>query len=30
VRSERLHAQDGDLVTWTLEDDLARSSVDVR
>jgi hypothetical protein len=30
VRSERLHAQDGDLVTWTLEDDLARSSIDVR
>lgn len=30
VRSEALHAQDGDLVTWTLEDNLARSSVDVR
>jgi len=30
VRSEALHAQDGDIVTWTLEDDLARSSVDVR
>jgi hypothetical protein len=30
VRSERLHAQSGDVVTWTLEDDLARSSVDVR
>ena len=30
VRSERLHAQDGDVVTWTLEDDFARSSVDVR
>jgi hypothetical protein len=30
VRSEALHAQDGDVVTWTLEDDLARSSVDVR
>jgi len=30
VRSESLHAQDGDVVTWTLEDDLARSSVDIR
>ena len=30
VRSEPLHAQAGDLVTWTLEDDLARSFVDVR
>ena len=30
VRSETLHAQDGDVVTWTLEDELARSSVDVR
>jgi hypothetical protein len=30
VRSEALHAQDGDIVTWTLEDDLARSSIDVR
>ena len=30
VRSEALHAQDGDVVTWTLEDDLARSSIDVR
>ena len=30
VRSESLHAQDGDVVTWTLEDDLARSSIDVR
>jgi hypothetical protein len=30
VRSEPLHAQDGDVVTWTLEDDLKRSSVDVR
>lgn len=30
VRSEALHAHDGDVVTWTLEDDLARSSVDVR
>jgi hypothetical protein len=30
VSSEVLHAQDGDVVTWTLEDDLARSSVDVR
>lgn len=30
VRSEPLHAQDGDVVTWTLEDDLARSSIDVR
>jgi hypothetical protein len=30
VRSEALHAQDGDVVTWTLEDDLAHSSVDVR
>jgi hypothetical protein len=30
VRSEPLHAQDGDVVTWTLEDDLSRSTVDVR
>jgi hypothetical protein len=30
VRSEPLHAQDGDVVTWTLEDNLARSSIDVR
>jgi hypothetical protein len=30
VRSESLHAQDGDVVIWTLEDDLARSSVEVR
>jgi len=30
VRSDALHAQDGDVVTWTLEDDLARSSIDVR
>ena len=30
VRSEPLHAQDGDVVTWTLEDDLARSSINVR
>ena len=30
VRSEPLHAQDGDTVIWTLEDDLARSSVEVR
>ena len=30
VRSEPLHAQDGDLVTWTLEDDLSRSFVEVR
>jgi len=30
VRSEPLHAQDGDVVTWTIEDDLARSSIDVR
>jgi len=30
VRSEPLRAQDGDVVTWTLEDDLARSSIDVR
>jgi hypothetical protein len=30
VRSEPLHAQDGDVVTWTLEDDLARSFVEVR
>jgi len=30
VRSEPLHAQDGDVVTWTLEDDLARSSIEVR
>lgn len=30
VRSESLHAQDGDVVTWTLEDNLERSSIDVR
>src|SRR5206468_6022317 len=30
VRSEPLHAQDGDVVTWTLEDNLERSFVDVR
>ena len=30
VRSESLRAQDGDVVTWTLEDNLARSFVDVR
>jgi hypothetical protein len=30
VRSEPLHAQDGDVVTWTLEDNLNRSSIDVR
>ena len=30
VRSEPLHAQDGDVVTWTIEDNLARSSIDVR
>lgn len=30
VRSEALHAQNGDVVTWTLEDDLSRSFVDVR
>ena len=30
VRSESLHAQDGDIVTWTLEDDFRRSFVDVR
>lgn len=30
VRSEPLHAQDGEVVTWTLEDNLERSSVDVR
>ncbi|HEY2378539.1 MAG TPA: hypothetical protein VGH98_21345 [Gemmatimonadaceae bacterium] len=30
VRSESLHAQDGDVVIWTLEDDLARSFVEVR
>jgi len=30
VTSEPLHAQDGDVVTWTLEDDLARSSINVR
>ena len=30
VRSEPLYAQDGDVVTWTLEDNLARSSIDVR
>src|SRR5690348_15664046 len=28
VRSELLHGSDGDIVTWTLEDDLARSSID--
>jgi hypothetical protein len=30
VRSEAIHAQDGDVVTWTLEDNLARSFIDVR
>ena len=30
VRSEPLHAEDGDVVIWTLEDDLARSSIEVR
>lgn len=30
VTSEPLHAQDGDVVTWTLEEDLARSSINVR
>jgi len=30
VRSEPLHPQDGDVVTWTLEDDLKRSFVEVR
>jgi hypothetical protein len=30
VRSETLHAQDGDVVTWTIEDDFKRSSVEVR
>ena len=30
VRSEPLHAQDGDVVTWTLEDNLQRSFIDVR
>lgn len=30
VRSETLHAQDGDVVTWTIEDDLKRSTVEVR
>ena len=30
VRSEPLHAQDGDVVTWTLEDGLKRSFVEVR
>lgn len=30
VRSEPLHARDGDVVTWTLEDNLERSSVEVR
>ena len=30
ARSEALYAQNGDVVTWTLEDNLARSSVDVR
>jgi hypothetical protein len=30
VRSEPLRAQDGDVVTWTLEDNLARSFIEVR
>jgi len=30
IRSEPLHAQDGNVVTWTLEENLARSFVDVR
>lgn len=30
VRSEPLYAQDGDVVIWTLEDNLSRSSVEVR
>jgi hypothetical protein len=30
VRSEPLRAQDGDVVTWTLEDNLSRSFVEVR
>lgn len=30
MRSEQLFARDGDVVTWTLEDDLRRSTVDIR
>jgi len=30
IRSEPLRAQDGDVVTWTLEDNLARSFIEVR
>ena len=30
VRSEPLYAKDGDVVIWTLEDDLSRSTVEVR
>lgn len=30
LRSEPLRAQDGDVVSWTIEEDLARSFVDVR
>ena len=30
ARTETLIAEDGELVTWTLEDDLRRSSVEVR
>lgn len=30
IRSEPLHAQDGDVVIWTLEDNLERSFVEVR
>lgn len=30
VRSEPLRPQDGDVVTWTLEDDLSRSFLEVR
>lgn len=28
--SETLHGQDGDIVTWTLEDNLSRSTVTIR
>ena len=28
--SESLHGQDGDIVTWTLEDNLSRSTVTIR
>ena len=30
ARTERLVAEDGQVVTWTLEDNLAKSSVEVR